>query len=918
MSKYNFKFILDGTTDITDKIKSFEIESSLDSYCRELSFDTFDQAFFDTLDFSSIPRTPRIEVFTSIEEVEEIIMDEYDVNYLILNFEGANGSTEWTEEAQGLIPSAINSESIIDTSIFFSGTSSLKIINGYVDYDPIFTSEFTGDFYYNLKFMLSSDVDYVDLICFWGNLSDIEVYANNSTELTLQITDKTGTILVNTVVSYSWNFDKWYDFAVEVIGNVITVSIGDILIGSWESLEDRPFSDLTGNEFYNGGTPPCWYDSVLITGSKPSILVVPDWISQGTFFIERPTFQVGINETTTGIWGRQSTAVLGEPFAQKVTQLWSSNTSFYGICQDIVESVGLVWNPLNCDISDFTVYADNFESDDQYPIEALQSLVELIVGEEGFVTSDRLGNICVKRLSRTPITIDYNITDLVVQSINEEPEWPEFGNRIKIIPSESASQDTIEISLSSECIGMSTDSSFIEVFAQVKDGEGVPINDAIVTWKFSPVNAECLGYMYPVSGTTFQKEVYQNSSNILISKEVKRASGVRIVETAFDASSVVGIWAYADKTRTYNFGAACVIDGKKIYITQDEFDYCDQMVVISYYASGMVSNVIWHDASISDPGGDITYGEALVIASLSGKETTKDLYINNNCKCASSLTVTALPTTIEVGQVSTITAYVENSGIPIAGTIRMVEMSGKGTLQWSSRATSTTLVSNEKAEAVNSISGVTQCNVSSGITSVVGVYKTLDDDTPNTSVNYYSSFNGRVIDLNTFINTGTNLMVSYYRAGSVVNYLTGIGEGTSQVVTSLDVNTEEGLSQATSITVNAVPVIIVPDPGGGGGGGSVPVPTYIVMGPTLITSSGSGLDQYAGPYKLGLAPNGDVSYPTNISVSGNGYLKIVSNNMVAIGGNAWGQSITITAYATVGGVQVSATLTVTLQIRSYY
>jgi len=68
MSKYNFKFILDGTIDITDKIKSFEIESSLDGFCRELSFETNDQTFFDSLDFSAIPQTPRIEVFTSIEE----------------------------------------------------------------------------------------------------------------------------------------------------------------------------------------------------------------------------------------------------------------------------------------------------------------------------------------------------------------------------------------------------------------------------------------------------------------------------------------------------------------------------------------------------------------------------------------------------------------------------------------------------------------------------------------------------------------------------------------------------------------------------------------------------------------------------------------------------------------------------------
>jgi hypothetical protein len=221
------------------------------------------------------------------------------------------------------------------------------------------------------------------------------------------------------------------------------------------------------------------------------------WISQGEFFVERPTFRVGVNETITGVWGRQSTAVLGEPFAQKITQQWTSDTTFYAICQEIVESVGLVWDSTKCDIQDFNVYADNFVADDQYPIEVLQNLVELIVGAEGFVTSDRLGNVCIKRLEREPETADENITDLVVQSINEEPEWPEFGNRIKIIPAETVSQDTIEMNLSSECIGMTDEISFIFIAAQVCDGDGNPINDAVVEWSFSPANAEYLAFYYP-------------------------------------------------------------------------------------------------------------------------------------------------------------------------------------------------------------------------------------------------------------------------------------------------------------------------------------------------------------------------------------------------------------------------------------
>ena len=404
--QYGFLFLLDGI-DITNKVKSFTIESSLESYCRELTFDLWDEDFYDTLDFSIIPESARIEVFTRI-----VSMDEYD------EYENEN--------------------------------------------------------------------------------------------------------------------------------------------------------DLA-------------------------------WKSQGKFFIERPTFEVGLNETTTGVWGRQETAILGEPFAQKVTKVWTVDTSFYAICQEIIESVGLVWDPDKCDIQDFTVYADNFESDNQYPIETLQSLVELIVGAEGFVTSDRLGNICIKRLVRVPETSSFNLTDLIIQSINEEPEWPEFGNRIKIIPVESVSQNSISMGMSSECIGMSLiNRSYVDVWAQVKDGEGTPINDQVVVWSFYPADQTKLGFIYPISGLPgLQTTVSQNTSIILISKEMVRADSLVSLTTKFEASSVIGIWAYADSARLINFAADdnYVIDGNKVYLTNSQFNFCDQMVFISYYASGMVMNTVVYDPS---------------------------------------------------------------------------------------------------------------------------------------------------------------------------------------------------------------------------------------------------------------------------------------------------------------------------------
>lgn len=711
-NQYGWKFILDNTTDITDKIRSFTIDSSLDSYCRELSFDLLDDQFFDTLDFSIIPDAPRIEVFTRITEVDE--EDEYD--------------------------------------------------------------------------------------------------------------------------------------------------------DAWES--------------------------------------------QGLFFIERPTFQVGVNETTTGVWGRQSTAVLGEPFAQKITKLWDINTTFYAICQEIIESVGLVWDSTKCDIQDYNIYSDNFEADDDYPIEALRSLVTLIVGEEGFITSDRLGNVWIRRLDRDPETSDHDITDLVVQSINEEPEWPEFGNRIKIIPSETLSQDTITIYMENQCIGTGS-ASYLDVYAQVKDGNGVPINDSVVSWTFDPLTPLYLWFKYPEQGKT----CYQNSSILLVSNEVVRATGFNSLALAFEPDTVIGIWAYADKNRVSNFiDDGYVIDGNNVYLTGNSFSFCDQQVYVSYYASGMVKNTIVYDTTISDPSGIVNYGSTSVVASISGREDTMELHVNNSCKCKSSLTVKVLPTTIVVGvENAKIEAYLENSGVPVTGTIRMSEIGGFGSLQWASRVTSTSETS-ENTDAINVVSGVSQCVVSSAISTVTGVWVIVRDpvteEDVKTGANLYSSFYGRTIDLTTILLTGTTLLVEYSRAGSVTNFLSGIRAGVSRIDVSSDVSTEEGLTQTVQVTVQAAPTV---PSGGSTGGGTTPPPavTYYAQGPSFLKWM-FPYDWTYGPWYI-KGSNGVYIATTSMRVVGAGFLRVANINYLTIGPKSFGQTVTITVYGNVPGVgQVSGTMQVTL------
>ncbi len=740
MIEYGVKFILDGTTDITSEVVSFSILCDLENYCRELSFELADEELFDSFDFSTIPESPRVEVFTRTTPLDEYYEDEND----------------------------------------------------------------------------------------------------------------------------------------------------------------------------------------------------PAWISQGMFFIERPTFRVGLNATTTGIWGRQSTAILGEPFAQKVTKTWTENTTFYTICQEIVESVGLTWDDTRCDIQDFNIYSDNFGADDQYPIEALKSLVELIVGAEGYVTSDRFGNVWIKRLVRAPLTEDYNITDQTVQTTNEEPVWPEFGNRIKIIPTPSVSQDTINLYMDNQCIGEGS-ALCIDVYAQVKNGEGVPLNDSVVTWSFGDIDLpEDIWYKYP----EMSKTSVQNSAVMLISNERKRATGFNSIELAFEPSSIIGIWAYADKLRTTNFApeGGYVIDSNNVYLTDKSFDYCDQMVFVSYYASGMVKNSVVYDTNKPEPDGAVpVMGSLNVIVSVSGREDVKELYVNNSCKCKSSLSVKVDPTTITVGEGNAkIEAYLENSGYPVSGTIRMIEMSGFGTLSWSNRATSTEGTS-EKTESVNAVMGQSQCVVSSVISSVTGVWVVEEDSITGLDTkignNLYSSFFGRTIDLNAYVITGTNLLVEYSRAGAVVNYLTGVAAGVSRIDVSADVSSEEGLVQTVQVNIQPPPSPYTPSP-------YTPSPytpspytppppppppaTYFVSGPGSIIyqpyiTPGGILNIYSttytyetfGPWYLKKNVGGVISTVlATLSVNGTGYLQVSDGNKITTKYETPSQTFTINLYGLEGG-QASMQVTYT-------
>ena len=174
------------------------------------------------------------------------------------------------------------------------------------------------------------------------------------------------------------------------------------------------------------------------------------WYSQGTFYIEKPAYTINVNEDTVrGVWGRSAIAILGPPFATKVTKTWEENTTFFAICEEMCDEVGYTWDSAYSEVSDFTVYQYTYQADKLYPIDVISELA-MLAG--AYAITDRLGNVCIKEIDFAPSTADFTITDSVLQSIDESPEFPEFGNRIRITPTGTLAGYQVSVITSDVCM----------------------------------------------------------------------------------------------------------------------------------------------------------------------------------------------------------------------------------------------------------------------------------------------------------------------------------------------------------------------------------------------------------------------------------------------------------------------------------
>jgi hypothetical protein len=168
---------------------------------------------------------------------------------------------------------------------------------------------------------------------------------------------------------------------------------------------------------------------------------------------------------------------------------------------------------------------------------------------------------------------------------------------------------------------------------------------------------------------------------------------------------------------------------------------------------------------------------------------------------------------IFIGKTAKIIASLERSGEPVTANITMVETTGHGTLAWKTQVTGNVTVNNEEVDVINNIVNQSQCVLAVTPSSVVGIYAIDTNGHPvGSNLVIMLTTYGRTIDLNVQLATGTKLLATYTKGGSVENYLLGVSLGMAQVIVSANVGLEKGLSQTVEVAVETKSVPDTPSP----------------------------------------------------------------------------------------------------------
>lgn len=511
--------------------------------------------------------------------------------------------------------------------------------------------------------------------------------------------------------------------------------------------------------------------------------------NQGRFFAEKPDVsETKDNLSIPSLWGRVGLARLTDPFSLKITKTFSEKTTMSALVKQLVKDTGMDDTKVQIDISDYSIPAGIFSISQKLPLDVI---VELASKTNGYVRCKRTGDLWIKKklFHIDGLSADFSIGDSDLRGDSQESlEFPEFGNRILIRSSLSASGQNVQVQLKLETRCIRGDGfASTQAEAVITDGIGDPVpNGTLVDFS---IDDDTLA--------TFAATQRETGTRIIIG-ESQRASSLLSVSASYPIKRVIGVFLENDDLRAKNLYTGGSFKARTITLGT-ETPFSDSAVLVDYVAAGIAVATLVSVAGASED-------KTEVHAAVGRIRSSTEFCISNRRNI--SIDLTAKPTEhnlcIQGNRTSQIFATVKIDGQPGSGAMVQWLVEGNGSISPSFSAVTNNPVTGEIVIPVDrSTVGVTK-----EIVEVQGVWLLSQG---KNGTNYYTnqaqrsgSISENVITLGTDLpNTSEQVMVDYTTpAVAEAIYRASDKLGSDKIVAKMVDGTTQG--QETSISINVV------------------------------------------------------------------------------------------------------------------
>lgn len=344
-------------------------------------------------------------------------------------------------------------------------------------------------------------------------------------------------------------------------------------------------------------------------------LVDGSWASRGTYYLEQITTPPDLTARTATIWGRSASARLTAPWAPKVSKQWASSTAISAIVTELAALCGVSVTVTN----DFPVCANCYVVADQYPSEIIRGLADLS-GQIVHPMVDGSVTIAPRLYAYGEPTVELDAAEIIVESVDRTA--PDFGNRVLVAAPSTVTGGKITIVPQypeSACVEANGQDQ-VRLIAVVSDKDGAPVESGTVQWG--------------VSAGTLAATTTSIGEATIVGEEVNASSFTR-VELSLPATRILGVYAYADRSRRRNLyqWRQGSVDGNGITFAS-ALDYYDQSLRVDYVVEGAATNTWTAGRGNAD---------VLVTAYHEGTSGSMTIHQGQSAECPTSITMEAHP-----------------------------------------------------------------------------------------------------------------------------------------------------------------------------------------------------------------------------------------------------------------------------------